>query len=432
MISFLESIPAVVRLLLVFAFLLVAIRRKLTLGNAFFFSSIFLGLLFAMPLPAIGKSVVHSVLFPKTLALSVVVALILILSNSMEAGGQMKRLLNNFQGLITDVRLNIIVFPALIGLLPMPGGAVFSCPMVKSIGRDTELSDVQLGYLNQWFRHLWEYWWPLYPAVLLAPTLAGLDLWAFVFAMAPITLFAFGLGYLPIRRNLRHKDERQTAKRPPLVPFLKELSPILIVIIGGLGLGEAISVFCPQVPIAIEIGLIVSLCFAVGRIWIQNRMKAPELKKVLLDPHLLNMMYMVTAILVFKGIMEDSRAVGAIAREFAAMGLPLVLIVALLPLFVGGVIGLTIGCVGSTLPILIPLIVSVGESSQLLPYVVLAFGCGFVGVLFSPMHICFVLTNQYFRVSMLQVYRVAALPLALLFTAIFLYSWLLRFLGGFL
>ncbi|OPY92322.1 MAG: hypothetical protein A4E73_01252 [Syntrophaceae bacterium PtaU1.Bin231] len=430
MIPFLESIPAIVKLLLVFAFLLVAIRSKLSLGNTFFFSSILLGLLFVMPPLAIAKSIVASALHPKSLALSAVVSLILVLSNSMEAGGQMKRLLNKFQGLITDVRLNIVVFPALIGLLPMPGGAVFSCPMVKSIGKDTELTPVQLGFVNQWFRHIWEYWWPLYPGVLLTTTLAGLDLWGFVVAMMPITLCALGIGYLPVNRQMRHKAGLQHAERPPLGPFFRELTPILVVIVGGLGLGEGISLLHPRLSIAIEIGLCVSLCFAIGWIWIQNRMKAAELKKVLLDPQLLNMIYMAMAILLFKGVMEDSRAVEAIAREFTAMGLPLVLIVILLPFFVGGIVGITIGFVGSTLPILIPLVVSFGEGAHILPYMMLAFGSGFMGVLFTPMHLCFVLTNQYFGVTILQVYRIAALPLALLFTAIFLYSRLLMFLGG--
>ena len=429
--AFLENIPAVVKLLVVFAFLLVAIRRKLSLGNAFFFSSILLGLLFAMPPLAIAKSIVSSALYPKTLALSVVVSLILVLSNSMEAGGQMRRLLDNFRGLITDVRLNIIVFPALIGLLPMPGGAVFSAPMVKSIGKDTELNSVQLSYINQWFRHIWEYWWPLYPGVLLATTLANLDLWTFVFAMMPITLFALGFGYLPVKASMRHKDgRRQHAERPPLGPFLKELAPILTVIIGGLGLGEGISFFYPQWPIAIEIGLIFSLCVAIVWIWAQNRMRAEQLKKILLDPQLLNMIYMAMAILLFKGIMEDSRAVQAIAREFTMMRLPLVLIVVFLPFFVGAIIGMTIGYVGSTLPILIPLVASFGEQAHILPYMVLAFGSGFMGTLFTPMHLCFVLTNQYFRVSLPQVYRIVAMPHALLFTSIFLYFWLLKFLGG--
>ena len=34
----------------------------------------------------------------------------------------------------------IILFPALIGLLPMPGGAIFSAPMVKNLGQQYRMS----------------------------------------------------------------------------------------------------------------------------------------------------------------------------------------------------------------------------------------------------------------------------------------------------
>jgi hypothetical protein len=66
----------------------------------------------------------------------------------------MTRLLNGFRGLIRDEGLDIIIFPALIGLLPMPGGAIFSAPMVKDIGSRYQLSGSQLSYINYWFRHI--------------------------------------------------------------------------------------------------------------------------------------------------------------------------------------------------------------------------------------------------------------------------------------
>ena len=86
----------------------------------------------------------------------------------MELAGQMQRLLENFRGLITNIRINLIIFPALIGLLPMPGGAIFSAPMVKDLGRKSGFSGDKLSFVNYWFRHIWEYCWPLYPGVLLA------------------------------------------------------------------------------------------------------------------------------------------------------------------------------------------------------------------------------------------------------------------------
>ncbi len=60
----------------------------------------------------------------------------------------MNRLLDTFRGLVRRPSLNLIVFHALIGLLPMPGGAIFSAPMVKNFGHRHLLKDDQLSYVN--------------------------------------------------------------------------------------------------------------------------------------------------------------------------------------------------------------------------------------------------------------------------------------------
>jgi len=117
------------------------------------------------------------------------------------------------------------------------------------------------------------------------------------------------------------------------------------------------------------------------------------------------MMYIVVSILIFKGILEDSHAVEAISKELILLHVPLVLIAVVLPFLVGLITGITIAFVGVTLPILIPLIHSIGGAQVILPYVMLAMVCGFSGVLLSPLHLCLILSNEYFNTSMGAVYK---------------------------
>ena len=70
----------------------------------------------------------------------------------------------------------LVIFPVLIGLLPMSGGAILSAPMVKSMGMHHKQYGAHLSYINYWFRHIREYGWPLYPGILLATALSGVDL----------------------------------------------------------------------------------------------------------------------------------------------------------------------------------------------------------------------------------------------------------------
>jgi uncharacterized protein len=422
--TLLSQLPALIKVGAVFVVVLYAIRRRLSLGNAFMIGTAVLAILFALsPLEMVG-SAVNAVVYPKTLCLAIIVSLILVLSSSMEAAGQMHRLLESFQGLVSSAKLNLVIFPALIGLLPMPGGAVFSAPMVKELGRSSKISRARLSFINYWFRHIWEYCWPMYPGVLLATIMGDLHLAVFVVVLSPLTVMAVYLGWRPIK-SLENSEESLSMKRPPLKPFLKELLPILIVIVPGLSLGLIFSYTMPKLTVAKEMGLVISLCLGVGWIWWENRFTGRRIGRVLGSESILKMVYMVFAILIFKEILQDSDAVGEISNELIALRIPIFLITATLPFVVGVITGITIAVVGSTFPILIPLVHSHGEAGFMVGYVMLALVSGFAGVLLSPLHLCLILSNEYFETVSGPVYRYLWLPCLGLLISGMLYFWLL-------
>jgi uncharacterized protein len=429
-VSYLESIPAIVRVLVVFSVILLAIRMKLSIGNAFVGGAALLGILFGMGPMAVATSTWIALLHPKTISLAIVVCLILVLSHSMESCGQMQRLLDRFQGLVRKPALNLTIFPAIIGLLPMPGGAVFSAPMVKHLGRQRGLSGARLSFINYWFRHIWEYWWPLYPGVLLAASIAGLNLWSFVVTLFPMTLVAVAAGFKPLADALRKGRDHSPVQsdRPPLGPFIAELFPILLTIILGIGTGSLLPAMLPQTwtVVSKELGLILALLAAVALVWHRNSFSGREKWNIISNPELLKMFYMVAAILVFQGILTDSRAVTGVSRELIGWRIPLLPITILLPMLVGLVVGITIAFVGTTFPILITLVASYGQSQLLPAYMMMAMAGGFVGVLLSPLHLCLLLSNEYFDTGLRQVYRHLWFPCLLLLVCGYLYFLILR------
>ena len=424
--TILNQIPALLRVAIVFVLVLIAIRKKLSLGNAFLLGALALGVLFGESPRTLASSVAGSLLDPKTVSLALIVGLILILSNSMEKAGQMQRLLTSFRGLVSSPRLNLTIFPALIGLLPMPGGAVFSAPMVKELGARSKLSGGQLSFVNYWFRHIWEYWWPLYPGVLLTVALADINLSVFVLSMAPLTLAAIVLGQGPIKVIEDSPPQGAHTRRPSIIPFLKELTPILMVIVPGLSIGLLLSRLFPGFAMGKETGLIICLAAAIFWLWRTNNFTGRQIREVLLDKHLLTMFYMVAAIFIFKGILSDGQAVNAISNDLVTLKIPLLIIIALLPFMVGLIAGLAIAVVGSTFPILIPMIHSMGETQYMLAYMMLAMVCGFAGVLLSPLHLCLVLSNEYFQTRLSSVYRYLWFPCIALVLVAFGYFGLLH------
>jgi integral membrane protein (TIGR00529 family) len=420
------SIPAMIRILIIFAVILLMIKAKWSLGNAFLFGSTGLGLIFGLDPWTIAKALFSTLLDLKTISLTMVVSLILVLSHCLEKTAQMQRLLDRFKGLIPWPKLNLVIFPALIGLLPMPGGAIFSAPMVNAIGRSQHLSASQLSYTNYWFRHIWEYWWPLYPGVLLTTTLAKVDVWHLILVTMPVTIVAVIVGYRPLSCNITNQIDKNFY--PSIKPFVFEAIPILIAIICGLAFGQLFPYCLPSRLHIIdkELGLILALLISIGWVICQNKMTAGDLKRIVLSSALLNMIYMVSAIMAFKYVLEDSGAVNQISNEMLKWHIPFIPIAIMLPFLVGMVTGITIAFVGATFPILISLIHSLGQSQLLLPYLMLALVNGFAGVLLSPLHLCLLLSNQYFQTKLIPVYRLMYFPIGTLILSGILYFVVLR------
>jgi hypothetical protein len=400
-----DAVPAALRVGVAFLFILLAIRRKFSLGNAFLMGACLLGFLFGMSVTATLISLWASATSLPSLSLAVVVAMILVLSQCMEKTGRMARMLDHFRGILSHRRINLIVFPSLIGLLPMPGGAVFSAPMVKVLGRSLNLSGAQLSFVNYWFRHIWEYWWPMYPGFLLIIVMAEIHIGRFILFMMPVSACAAGLGYLKLRHDIIEKQIASPSVKKSVLPFLNDLFPIGIVIVFGLGFGWTISSLIPDFPAGKEVGLIIALAMAVAWIMIEDKMTVNRLVRVIIQPDLLKMIYMIFAIFAFKGILEDSLAVNAVSSELMALKIPVMIITILLPFLVGMVTGITVACVGAALPIILPLIYAADHAQFMPAYMMLLLCSGFTGVLLSPLHLCLILSNQYFNARMKDVYR---------------------------
>ncbi|RKX39885.1 MAG: TIGR00529 family membrane protein, partial [Thermotogae bacterium] len=89
----------------------------------------------------------------------------------------------------------------------------------------------------------------------------------------------------------------------------------------------------------------------------------------------------------------------------SSLGLNVILVAVILPIVVGMSTGITQTTVGISLPIVLGM---GGANLALLTYVF-----SVAGVLLSPVHLCLVLTSQYFNVNFLQVLQKISLPLAI-------------------
>ncbi len=413
----LMSLMPLIKLASVFVVMLVAIRCRITLMLSICLGSVVMALLFGLPFSQWPATVGWALLQPQTLYLAIIVALILLLSDILDKTGQATRLMDSLAGYLRHPRLRIIFFPVLIGLLPMPGGAVFSAPMLGSVSEKLRVAPQDRVLLNYWFRHIWETWWPLYPGIILAASICDIPIahlalvglpgmavmlllgWFFLLRPGVLVLEDAGNG-VPAVRNARS--------------VLRFGLPLLVAIVGAVGMEVGLSLFLPGVPF--EIGVMAALAAAIGAAMGQNPGSGRIIVQSLGRRHLWDMLGVVASIFIFKDMLQ---AAGVITQLSAMAGGTAALFAAatLLPYLVGLVSGITLAYVGATFPLLTGLIVQTGMQEHQIAYVMLAIFSGFTGIMSSPLHICFVLSCQYFKVDIGTAWRRLVLPCILLISS---------------
>jgi len=385
-----------VKIGIVFAVIIVLMYRKISLWLSLLLATFLLGILFRMPITKISMDIASSILDTKTLFIIGAFVSILFFSNLLKETGRMNQIMEGFRSTLKDIRLVIALLPAIIGLMPIMGGALVSAPMVVEGSDELKLTPERRTFINYWFRHLWEYVLPTYPALVLAASLIGIPIRKLCWLNLPLTpaaiLSGVIVGYWGVSKST--KAYENLSERTAIWILLKNLAPLVFALILVVGFKVEL-VFAFGITIA---GMI--LFFRIGR---QNILKGFK------ESIGVELLLTVAFVMGFKKVLESSQAIPAVSEALSSLGIPLWLVAMLIPLLVGVMTGVTIAPIGIGFPILIPLLQT---HPDFLYYMMLAFAGGICGVMLSPLHLCLVLTREYFRADWRGVYRLIWFPVA--------------------
>ena len=122
--------------------------------------------------------------------------------------------------------------------------------------------------------------------------------------------------------------------------------------------------------------------------------------------------------------------VQGIRDELMTYGIPPILLILIMPFFSGFILGIAVGFVGASFPLIVPLIPAHDTFTYLL-YAVLAYTFGYMGMMLSPVHLCFLVTKDYFKAGAGGSYSyVVKTSIAVLLSAVLLF-FIANFLHGF-
>lgn len=420
--------PALAKVLIIFAAIVLFNRLKVDLGLSILAGTLMLGLWFGQGLPLTIREMAVSTLDPLTLMMTLLVVLILVMNRLMELSGGQKAMLESLSRLIKDPRKTLTALPALIGLLPMPGGAYFSAPMVEGVSAGLSLKPERKTLINYWFRHIWEFWWPMYPGVILAVSLTGWALTRFMLVQGVYTLVAVAIGAVFLLRGISRVSSTATAEsglswKSLISPTLPISIILVFVILGGAASSLWEGRLVPRGQMAQYVPMFIGLFTAIVIVLVKGRLGFGAVVSSIFNKKVSSLMLLVLSIMAYKTVLNHSGAIGMISVELKTYHIPVAVVVMALPFISGLVVGVAVGFVGASFPLVLSLIAG---SPHVTSYITLAYCFGYLGMMLSPIHFCLVLTSDYFKAGYGPIYRVLLPICALMAAFTLLWAFLLR------
>ncbi len=392
----------VIKLAIVIIFLITLIARKIDLWIALFICSVITSFFFNVKLLDFLRIFYFTLKDWGTISVIIIVFLVLFLSSMLESGNSLEILKNSVNRIVTNKALQLILPSALIGLLPMPGGALMGAPLVKSTSKGTNLDGAKLTFINYWFRHIWEYFWPLYPGLIVTSTLCKIPLKEISKNQFIFTFLAISTGLFVLQR-FKIPNEKTKRDLKHIFPLLSSLSPILSIVI-------LFSIF--KVDIVLSTFISTSLTFIF--LSLKKKIKFKETIREVNYKAIIVIFF----VLFFKNILNNSGGLNEFSNSL--LNIPPILTIVLLfytiPLMIGFLTGVNHAYVAVSFPLFIPLIQKLPHQAAL-NAVAIGYIMGFAGVLLSPTHLCLVLTKEYFNAKFSDVYRLLFFPVLMMVIA---------------
>lgn len=375
-----------------FALIILLIRLRVNIGVSIFTGSLLLGLLFGLSPQELMSTLYSSATSWSTLRLILIIVAIMGLTSVFSQTGYLKLMENAARNFFPDEKYSLAALPALIGLMPMPAGALVSAPMIEGVADKFGIPPERKTLVNYWFRHVWEHSWPMYQAIIIASAVLNVTVRDLSARLFPLTLIMILVGYLLLLRPLGSRTDGTRDTREGLGLFLRTTYPILVIILISIVLGY-------DMIYGAFIGLLSALIPHFRRI------SKREVVKYALQPKIV---FLLLSVMYFKGLLEVTGAVETLPKAILSMNFPVVAVITVTPFVVGLITGISFAYVGMTFPLLLPFLTDYR-------WIALACLSGYMGMLFSPVHLCLVFSAEYYGADLGKVYRELLIPaLALL------------------
>lgn len=400
--------------ILALAIVIFLIRKRYNFGLSLILGSIVVAIfsLFTVSYVDICKAFSKAVIYDfdenkfdlETVELAVLLTLIYMLAKTMQKTGAINKMVESFRTMFLRGG-TIGIIPAIYGLMPVPGGALFSAPLVEEEGGKFKLKQDQKNFLNVWWRHIWFPIYPISSAMLLVVSekFSNIGIYDLILADLPAFFVFIIIGLICLRlfvkpENVEDKGSKKDYSNlvfliPPIVPVITYV--IIFVILSLIGIEN---------PDKFQrVAFIVGVALSFFVLYFQLKINYNEYIKAIKSSISYNMALAIFGIMVFREMIEISRINEIITNAMINLSFPPLLIIILIPIILGLLTGYNLAAIALSYSLIQPFFGFTGLN--IVGVTSIIFICSLIGYLISPIHLCNVVSSEYLKTDVTKLYK---------------------------
>ena len=397
------NILPLIGLILGFITLLVLLTFKVELGITIFICSTIIGL-FSMEINDYLMVILDTSIDYYTLNLLAITLLIMILTSMYEKTGYINVLGRSLTNILKNDKVLATVIPAILGLLPVAGGALMSAPLIEHAGKRLKLSRDKIAFVNVWYRHVIFTVYPISQLLIMTSILSQVPIIVFVKNLLPLLVIMWVIGYVLALMHSKHhtnKDNDSSFSFNDIKPLLPIIIPIIL-------------------AVGIRLDIMLSILVGVVILIYLTRPTTLVLLNTLKDKRIYCVLFTVFSAMLMKNVIKESGLSLAISKALTLFNLPDVIYIMGIVIPLGFFMGTPLGTIALAISILSDIVTGNPRTASLV-YIV-----AFLSYLVSPTHLCLILTIKYYKAQTLKVYKylIPAVAVTLLFALLlYLFMW---------
>ena len=396
----------------IIAFLVIPVltKKKVKLSYALLISTGVLSILSGLSLEIVVQAVTSVVTQLPSLNTVLTVMMVSIFGGVMKHYNIFDEIIDTMILLIRDKKKILVIIPAMIGVLIIPGGALLSAPFIYDLGEEMKISTSRRAAINLVFRHIATFIMPYSTTLLvILATLPELNIFKLILLNLIFVAAIVILGYLFFLKDIEvvKSPSRENAGRN-LLKLIIYTSPLYI---------------CVIINVVTGLPFFITLWVSIFIIYLLSDKK--DFLKTTVKSMNWHIVLTVAAVLIMKEIILNMEGLLGVFNNLISISNGSFLSIILIFLITSFFFGYITGNQTASLAIVTPIFSQLHISSELLNvYIYFICGATFLGYYFSPLHLCQAFTLEHMKVPTYELYKeykfYAPILLLVLFVSVFI------------